>query len=108
MVDPDWSTVVRKSAGLSNFLVGGWFSQSDFLSSATSSSSTFSPKGTVTTVVVAISALIFRHALSSTCQTAVSALTSGGTPAISGIGNSIAEVVVAVGSIDLVVGELDR
>ena len=53
---------------------------------------------------VAISSVVFRHALSSACQTAIMALGS----AISTSVMSLAEIVVAVGSVDLVVGELDR
>ena len=60
------------------------------------------PKGIVHAVNLTISQTNFRYAISSTCQTAVSEITS------SCIGVAFAEIVVAVGSIDLVVGELDR
>jgi NADH:ubiquinone oxidoreductase subunit D len=48
------------------------------------------------------SQLIFRHSLGSACQTALISLASFETAIL------FAEVVIAVGSIDLVVGELDR
>lgn len=61
------------------------------------------PKGVVQSVVLSISNVTFRHGISSTCQTAVSEIT-----AVCGQSYLFAEVVVAVGSVDLVVGELDR
>jgi NADH:ubiquinone oxidoreductase subunit D len=65
-----------------------------------SSSETFTPKGTVYSAMFSLSELIFRFSLGSACQPAILAM-----HAFSG---SLAEAVVAVGSIDLVVGELDR
>ena len=67
--------------------------------------SSFTPKGVVQTFSMTISNLIFRQALSSACQTAILTL---GTAISSTFSTFLAEIVVAVGSIDLVVGELDR
>ena len=60
------------------------------------------PKGTVITGALILSNLIFRQSLSSACQVALIGL------CYTGCGLMLAEIVVAVGSIDLVVGELDR
>lgn len=53
-------------------------------------------------MTLTISQLQFRQALSSACQTALVGLCALGSLL------ALAEIVVAVGSIDLVVGELDR
>jgi NADH:ubiquinone oxidoreductase subunit D len=63
-------------------------------------SETFTPKGTVHSASFSLSDLIFRFSLGSACQPAIIALHN--------FSGTLAELVVAVGSIDLVVGELDR
>ena len=61
------------------------------------------PKGSVYAFALSISSLVFRQSLGSTCQTAITEL------CISSASSwQFAEIIVAVGSIDLVVGELDR
>jgi hypothetical protein len=68
-------------------------------------SSSFTPKGTVCSLAISIASLVFRQQVSSTCQTAVSSICLA---CSSGFSALLAEIVVAVGTIDLVVGELDR
>lgn len=60
------------------------------------------PKGTVFSGSILVSNLIFRQSISSTCQVAITSTT------IVLNGQLLADLIVAVGSIDLVVGELDR
>ena len=61
------------------------------------------PKGSVYAFAISISSLVFRQSLGSTCQTAITELCVSSSSSW-----QFAEIVVAVGSIDLVVGELDR
>jgi len=72
------------------------------LSKSFSKARAITPKGVVSSLAISASGLVFRQALSSACQVSILAL------GFLAIAKSLAEVVVAVGSIDLVVGELDR
>lgn len=60
-----------------------------------------SAKAILHSAVFTVESILWRHAISSGCQTAVSGISSE-------MIGTIPEFVVAVGSIDLVVGELDR
>ena len=62
----------------------------------------FSPKGTLSTNTLLVSNVIFRNKIGSVTSFLITSLT------VHGPGMFLAELVVAVGSIDLVVGELDR
>lgn len=66
------------------------------------SATNHSPKGTLSTNTLLVSNVIFRNKIGSVTSFMITSLV------VHGPGLFLAELVVAVGSIDLVVGELDR